>query len=164
MLELVPVGLKVAGSFVGKLHRHHGEPRGHKFSIGASDGDRLCGVAIIGRPVARMLDDGFTAEVTRLCTNGTRNACSFLYGAAARAAKEQGYRKIITYILESESGESLRGAGWVCEGSAGGGTWSRYGRERDDKHPIERKVRWSRHLRGQPTVDPHPILWFVIAC
>lgn len=151
MLYPIPVGLKVAGSFVGELHRHHGEPRGHKFSIGAGVGDALVGVVIVGRPVSRVLDDGFTAEVTRLCTDGTANACSFLYGAAARAAKEQGYRKIITYILESESGDSLRAAGWVREGPAGGGTWSRNGRERDDKHPVERKVRWSRILRLPPS-------------
>lgn len=154
MLEVVPTGLKVASAFVGELHRHHGEPRGHKFSIGAERHGKLVGVAIIGRPVARMLDDGRTAEVTRLCTDGTRNACSFLYGAAARAAREQGYRKIVTYILESESGDSLRAAGWTCDGPAGGGSWSREDRKRDDKHPIERKVRWSKILTARRTSKP----------
>jgi hypothetical protein len=171
VLEPILVGLRVAGSFVGELHRHHGEPQGHKFSIGASDGGRLCGVVIVGRPVSRNLDNGFTAEVTRLCTDGTRNACSFLYGAAARAAKEQGYRKIITYVLESESGDSLRAAGWVCDGPAGGGSWSSAGRKRIDKHPTGRKVRWSRHLRGPqftPTFEMNDnlrnlLLWVAIA-
>jgi hypothetical protein len=106
--------------------------------------------------------------VTRLCTDGTHNACSFLYGAAARSAREQGYRKIITYILESESGDSLRAAGWLCEGPAGGGSWSRGKRERTDKHPTERKVRWSRHLRGAqpPSLSPAQratLLWFAAA-
>jgi len=150
VIEIVPVGLKQAGQFVGELHRHHGEPRGHKFSIGVAQGDTLVGVAITGRPVSRKLDNGFNAEVTRLCTDGTKNACSMLYGAAARAAKAQGYRKIYTYILASESGDSLRAAGWVCEGPAGGGTWSRSDRARVDSHPIEPKIRWSRVLRGPP--------------
>lgn len=148
-MEVLPIGLKVAAKFVGTLHRHHGEPRGHKFSIGAQKSGILVGVAVVGRPVARALDDGRTAEVTRLCTDGTRNACSFLYGATARAAREQGYLKIITYILDSESGDSLIAAGWKCEGDAGGGSWSRGGRPREDKHPTQRKQRWSLILGGR---------------
>jgi len=158
-MEVVPTGLKVASAFVGSLHRHHGEPRGHKFSIGAEKHGRLVGVAIIGRPVARKLDDGRTAEVTRLCTDGTFNACSFLYGAAARAAREQGYLRIVTYILASESGDSLRAAGWVCDGPAGGGSWSSEARPREDKHPLERKLRWSRTLaRRRPHEPGDPVL------
>jgi len=93
-----------------------------------------------------MADDGYTAEVTRLCTDGTPHACSLLYGAAARAAKALGYRKIITYILESESGVSLRASGWRMDRQSGGGSWSRPSRGRDDKHPTEAKTRWVRDL------------------
>lgn len=158
-MEAVPIGLRDANAFVGVLHRHHGESRGHKFSIGAEKYDRLVGVAIIGRPVARPLDNGFNAEVTRLCTDGTHNACSFLYGAAARAAKEMGYRKIYTYTLESEPGDSLRAAGWVREGLTAGGSWSCKSRPRDDKHPTEPKWRWSRQLRPErQTVPVHDLL------
>ncbi len=111
MLELKPTTLKEANALVGKLHRHHGEVVGHKFSIGVTSGGTLVGAAIVGRPVARGSDNGYTAEVTRLVTDGTRNACSMLYGAAARAAKAMGYRKIQTYLLASENGASLKASG-----------------------------------------------------
>lgn len=146
----VPISYKAACKFVGALHRHHGEPRGQKFAIGAQKNGRLVGVVITGRPVSRGLDNGSNAEVTRLCTDGTFNACSFLYGAAARAAKEMGYRKIYTYTLASEPGDSLRGAGWVDEGLTAGGSWDCPSRPRDDKHPTEPKRRWSRQLRPDP--------------
>jgi len=146
MMDVRPISLREASAFVGRLHRHHGEPRGCKFAIGAEKKGALVGVVIAGRPVARMLDDGRTCEVTRLCTDGTLNACSLLYSAAAACARAQGYRRIVTYILASETGDSLRAAGWVCEGQAGGGSWSRERRERDDRHPLERKTRWSREL------------------
>jgi hypothetical protein len=164
-MELVPIGLKEANAFVGVLHRHHGESRGHKFSIGAEKNGELVGVAIIGRPVARPLDNGFNAEVTRLCTNGTRNACSFLYGAAARAAKEMGYRKIYTYTLASEPGDSLRAAGWTCEGRTAGGSWNCNARQRDDKHPTEPKWRWSRQLRPErtPSSSNDALRWLALA-
>lgn len=97
MLALIPVSLSQANDFVEQHHRHHKPVRGHKFSIGCITDGRLAAVAIVGRPVSRHLDDGFTLEVNRLCSDGTKNACSFLYAAAARAAKELGYRKIITY-------------------------------------------------------------------
>lgn len=148
-MELVPITLREANTFVGELHRHHGESRGCKFALSAEkDGSRV-GVCIVGRPVARGLDDGFTAEVTRLCTDGTFNACSFLYGAAARAAKELGYRKVVTYILESESGDSLRGAGWHLEATTAGGSWDCPSRPREDKHPTEPKHRYARILRSE---------------
>ena len=118
MLELIPMSLAAANGFVAEHHRHHKPVRGHKFSLGCMADGRLVGVAIVGRPVSRYLDDGLTLEVNRLCTDGTKNACSFLYGAAARAAKVMGYRKIITYILDTESGTSLRLA--MC--GAGGRT------------------------------------------
>lgn len=100
MLTLKPVSLADANSFVALHHRHHRPVRGHKYSLGCMADGQLVGVAITGRPVSRYLDDGLTLEVNRLCTDGTKNACSFLYGAAARAAKAMGYRKIITYILD----------------------------------------------------------------
>ena len=93
-----------------------------------------------------MLDDGRTAEVTRLCTDGIANGCSFLYGAAARVAKTMGYSKIITYILESEDGASLRASGWTCGGIRGGGTWNRAHRKREDNAPLCRKKLYYRNL------------------
>jgi hypothetical protein len=99
MLELCPITLAEANAFVGALHRHHKPVVGHKFSIAVTDGEKIRGVAIIGRPVARLLDNGTTLEVNRVCTDGARNACSMLYGAAWRAAKALGYKRLITYTL-----------------------------------------------------------------
>ena len=121
LLKIRPCDLKTANEFVKNYHRHHKPTVGHKFSISCYDDDRLCGVAICGRPVSRHLDNGLILEVNRLCTDGTYNACSKLYSACKRIAKEMGYDKIITYILESENGASLIASGFVCEGSAGGG-------------------------------------------
>ena len=112
-LLLVPVGFAEARVFVEVWHRHLGPPRGHKFSLGLRDaGGVLVAVAIVGRPVARALDDGRSAEVTRLAGDGTPNACSMLLGAAARAARALGYRRLVTYTRAEESGASLRAAGW----------------------------------------------------
>lgn len=112
-LSVRPMTFPAACAFVQDHHRHHGPPRGHKFSLGVlTEHGRLVGVAIIGRPVARLLDDGLTVEVTRLATDGTPNACSALYGAAWRTARAAGYRRAITYTQAGESGASLRGAGW----------------------------------------------------
>ena len=108
MLSLTPVSLSEANAFVARYHRHHKPVVGHKFSIGCMADGRLVGVAIVGRPVSRYLDNGLTLEVNRLCTDGTKNACSFLYAAAWRAARAMGYRKIITYILDTESGAARR--------------------------------------------------------
>ena len=124
MLTLTPVALATANAFVNAHHRHHKATAGHKFSIGCAKDGELVGVAIVGRPVSRYLDDGWTLEVNRLCTTGEKNACSILYAASARAAKAMGYRKIITYTLDSESGSSLRAAGWNCAGLAGGKCWT----------------------------------------
>lgn len=112
MLTLIPITLAVANAFVAGHHRHHQPVVGHKYSIGCSANGALVGVVIVGRPVSRYLDDGATLEVTRLCTDGTPNACSILYAAAARAAKAMGYSRIITYTLDTESGASLRAVGW----------------------------------------------------
>lgn len=139
-LQLVPIGLDEANAFVAEHHRHHKPVTFHKFSLAASQAERIVGVAIVGRPVARMRDDGMTLEVTRLCTDGTHNACSFLYGACARAAFALGFRRIGTYILASESGASLRASGWRLIGERGGGSWHRPSRPRVDTHPTQGKL------------------------
>lgn len=111
-LAIVPVTHAEANAFVAKHHRHHKPTLGHKFSLAVAEGDDIVGVAIVGRPVARHLDDGWTLEVNRTCTDGAKNANSMLYGAAWRAARALGYRKLITYTQGDESGSSLRAAGW----------------------------------------------------
>lgn len=147
-MQLRPIGLRAARQFVQQVHRHHDAPQGGKFALAAwyYDSEKndagLCGVAIVGRPVSRMLDDGFTAEVIRVATDGRRNACSFLYGAAKRAAQAMGYRKVITYTLIEESGASLKAVGWNRAGVAGGGSWSRPSRPQVDHHPLQQKIRW----------------------
>ena len=147
MLRLQPITLKTANEFVQKYHRHHKPVVGHKFSIGVSDGEKIVGVAICGRPVSRYLDDGWTLEVNRLCTDGTRNACSILYAASARAAKAMGYKRIVTYILKSENGASLRASGFRCEGIAGGKEWTGVRKPSDSNlYPHEMKQRWVKDL------------------
>lgn len=118
MLEIVPMTLREANAFVEQNHRHHGPVAGHKFSIGLSDGEQIVGVAIIGRPVSRHLDDGWTLEVNRLCTDGSRNACSMLYAAAWRAARAMGYKRLVTYISWRAK------TGQAC-GQPGGNAWGR---------------------------------------
>lgn len=141
-LRVCPLDLDEANEFVARHHRHHPPVVGHKFSLGALDATGVVGVAIIGRPVSRMRDDGATLEVTRLCTDGTKNACSFLYGAAARAAFALGFVRIGTYTLPNEGGASLRGAGWKLIGERGGGSWSRDSRPRVDTAPTQGKLLW----------------------
>lgn len=143
-LAKAPIDFAAAAEFVLLHHRHHTPPVGHKFSLAAVDGDKLVGVVIVGRPVARRRDDGRTLEVTRLCTDGTANACSFLYGAAAKAAFALGYQRIGTYILKREPGTSLVAAGWKLIGETPGKSWSVPSRPRDDKHPIEPKLLFER--------------------
>ncbi len=147
-MRAVPLTLKQANKAVAQLHRHHKPVRGHRFSIGAEKDGRLVGAVIVGRPVARNTDQYRVAEVTRLVTDGTRNACSFLYGASARAARAMGFDKIQTFILESESGTSLRAAGWEMVAVSPGGDWNtptRGGRRTDQ--PTEPKTRWERRFR-----------------
>jgi hypothetical protein len=134
--------LDEANAFVAQHHRHHPPVIGAKFCIGVAEGERVCGVAIVGRPVARHLDDGWTLEVTRVATDGTKNAASALYGAARRAAFALGYRKLLTYTLASEPGTSLRAAGWRVVGEVKGRSWSCQSRPRVDKHPMQDKLRW----------------------
>lgn len=139
---LHPLTLKEARVFVKRHHRHHEPPVGGLFAIGVASEGKVCGVVIVGRPVARANQDGWTAEVTRLCTLGNSNACSMLYAAAWRAVKALGYRRLITYILDSEPGTSLRAAGWRLIGQRGGGSWSCPSRPRVDTHPLEQKQLW----------------------
>lgn len=141
-LSICPVTLEEANEFVARHHRHHDPVTGHKFSIGLSDFSRIRGIAIVGRPVARMMDDGWTLEVNRCCTDGVRNGCSMLYQAAWRAARSMGYRRLITYTLAKEGGASLRGAGWKLVGERGGGSWHRQWRPRVDTHPLQIKMMW----------------------
>lgn len=143
-LSLVPLDLASANEFVSKVHRHHPKVVGHKFSLGAMRGDDVAGVVIVGRPVARMRDDGWTLEVTRLASDGSKNVCSFLYGASARAAFALGYRRIGTYILASEPGTTLSASGWRLVGEVRGRSWSREARPRVDNHPTCDKLLFER--------------------
>lgn len=145
-MKIRPITFRQACDFVNKHHRHHKPTVGCKFSLGLFDEGKLVGVEICGRPVSRKLDDGLTCEVNRLCTDGTRNACSMLYGACCRVAKEMGYEKIITYILESENGASLKASNFVCEGLAGGLKWTG-SRDTGQEYPHEMKTRWSKSLK-----------------
>lgn len=146
-VEIVPVTHTEAAEFVANFHRHNKPPIGHVFSVGASNGERLVGVAIVGRPVARHMQNGTTLEVTRCCVvddapNGTPSA---LYGACWRAAKALGWRRLITYTLQSESGASLRGAGWIVLA------------HRDANDPRRWQSRAGREW--QPVVGQAKILW-----
>jgi hypothetical protein len=153
-LEIVPLDLKEANDLVAEWHRHHQRVVGHKFSIGVQGEDgQLHGAAIVGRPVARMLDDKRTLEVTRCVTDGTPNACSALYGAAWRVARAMGYHRLITYVLASESGGSLKASGWKELYKTPGRSWSVPSRPREDKHPLGQKTLWAVD-DGSPTVAP----------
>lgn len=156
-LEIRPITLRAANAYVAQHHRHNIPTNGHKWSLACYDGERLCGVAIAGQPVARRLDDGMTIEVRRVCTDGTKNACSVLYGACARVAREMGYARILTYTLVTEPGTSLRASGWKDCGECGGGTWSVPSRPRElaqttlfgeeQKYPVCKKRRWEKRFK-----------------
>lgn len=153
-LTVIPMELREANKFVESLHRHHKPVVGHRFSIGCIDAEQvLRGVAIVGRPVARLAGlPRDVLEVTRLCTDGTYNACSILYAAAARAGKALGYKRIQTYTLPIEGGASLRAAGWTNEGDAGGGQWKHTdGKPRRTDQPTEVKTRWALILNDRPS-------------
>lgn len=149
----VRVDLAEANAFVEAHHRHHRPVVGHLFSLGAALDERIVGVVIVGRPVSRFRDDGETAEVTRLCTDGTKNACSFLYGAAARASFALGFRRIGTYILASEPGISLTAAGWRLMGETPGRSWSVPSRPRVDKHPLQGRLLFEAVARPQHVTE-----------
>lgn len=147
-MRAVPLTLAQANDVVAKLHRHHKPVRGHRFSIGAEHDGELIGAVIVGRPVARSVPQYEVAEVTRLVTDGTKNACSFLYSRAAQAAQAMGFAYIQTYILEDEPGVTLRAAGWSCDGVVrkdGKGWSSREGRRTDQ--PTVAKSRWRKVLK-----------------
>lgn len=141
-LQLQPITQKEAFNFIDTHHRHHPAPRGYKFAIALNDGEKIVGVITVGRPVSRHLDNGFTAEVTRCCTDGTMHAPSKLYAAAWRAARAMGYQRLITYTLIEEPGTSLVAAGWKALYVSKGGTWDNTTRHRVDKHPIGQKTLW----------------------
>jgi len=141
MMRAIPIELKEANKFVNLYHRHHKDLPGHRYSIGCIDGTGLVrGVCVIGRPVSFRLDTRFTVEVRRLCTDGYKNACSFLYSHAARSAKEKGYKEIISYILKSETGKSLLSAGWeLINDDCGGLTWDSAARPRERESIIQKR-------------------------
>jgi len=140
-LTITPIDFAEANAFVKNYHRHHRPMPGCKFSVAVSDETgKVRGVAMVGRPVARHFDNGWTLEVNRVCTDGARNACSMLYGAAWRVGRGLGYRRLITYTLPEEGGASLRGAGWKLIGERGGGNWNVKTRPRIDT---------AHELRGQ---------------
>ncbi len=141
-MNVVPISFEEACEFVRLHHRHHSPPVGHKFSVAIADESGIRGVAIVGRPVSRIADNGWTLEVLRCCTDGAKNGCSMLYRTAWRAVVAMGFRKLITYTLPEEGGGSLRGAGFLVIGKAGGGSWNRGSRPRVDKHPTQSKLKW----------------------
>ena len=141
-LTIQPVSFDEACLFVAEHHRHHQPPQGYKFTIAVNDGSRVVGVVIVGRPVSRRKDDGWTLEVTRCCTDGTKNACSVLYAAGWRAARAMGYRRLITYTLQTEPGTSLVAAGWKVIGETKPQSWDSPSRPRIDKHEIQARICW----------------------
>jgi hypothetical protein len=147
-MQVIQITLREANDFIESFHRHNKRTSndGGKFAIGASDGERMFGVAIVGRPLARLLQDGYTAEVLRCCVvdDAPKGSCSFLYSRCWRVWSAMGGRKLVTYTLESEGGASLRGAGWrvvaQCKPHKG---WVHSGVEREWQ-PIygQQKLRW----------------------
>ena len=143
-MEITPINFEEANAYVSAFHRHHKPMQGCKFCLAVSDGDKVVGVAIVGRPVARLLDNGWTLEVNRCCTDGTKNACSMLYSSAWKATKALGYKRLITYTLPEEGGASLRASNWKCLGLKGGGNWNVKSRPRIDTDELLRgqKLLW----------------------
>lgn len=151
-LNIIPLELRELNELVDRLHRHHKPVQGHRFSIGCMDSKsrEIVGGCSVGRPVARKVNPKQVLEVTRLVTNGHKNACSFLYSAAARVGRELGYQKIQTYILQEEDGTSLVAAGWILEDDdCGGGQWKHTdGKPRRTDQPIQKKKRYSKILNA----------------
>jgi hypothetical protein len=144
-LNVVPLTIKQLNALVESMHRHHKPIRGHRFSLGAVDGEgNLVGGCSVGRPVARGCDPYRVAEVTRLVTDGSYNACSLLYGAAARACKAMGFTRIQTYVLEDEPATSLKASGWTFDGMTEGGQWTHTSGPRRTDQPTCKKQRWVR--------------------
>lgn len=142
-LTLQPITFVEACAFITRHHRHRRPPQGRKFGIAVNDGEKVVAVVTVGRPVSRMLDNGSTLEMTRCCTDGTKNAASMLYGAAWRAAKALGYTRLITYTLRDEPGTSLTAAGFQARyQTRENANWNRANRGRTDKHPLQAKTLW----------------------
>lgn len=147
MLHVVPLSFAAAKAFVNEHHSHHSSAHRWKFGCGVADAeDNLVGVVMVGRPVNRIMDDGYTLEVLRCCTLRTHNAASMLYGIARRVSRELGYTRLITYTLAEEDGHSLRVAGFVVAETVDGRSWNTSHRPRADKHPLGDKVRWVMNL------------------
>ena len=147
--QIRPITFRSASEFVNQHHRHHKATVGCKFCIGIYEGETLIGCAVCGRPVSRRYDNGLTCEINRVCVlDNKSNACSQLYGACCRIAKDMGYDKIITYILVSENGASLKASNFTCEGVAGGEHWTGK-RDKGQLIPHEMKTRWVRQLRRE---------------
>lgn len=162
-LHLQPITLAEAQAYVNQNHRHHIAPWGWKYGMAATDGERIIGIATVGRPVARRQDDGWTLEVTRCCTDGARNACSKLYAAAEAVALGLGFRRVITYTLAEEEGASMRAANWRDLGERQSHTWNMPSRPREDKHPTGTKRLWmsprsveTKHLAPRLVVPTGP--------
>jgi len=144
-MKAIPLNQATVNTYIATYHRHHGTIRCDKYRIGCEVDGFLVGVIQVARPVSRHLDNGLTLEVARLCTNGDMpNVCSFLYARAAKIAKLMGYEKIITYILDSETGASLRAVGWTKEVDIKGHSWSCPSRPRNTVAPICDKQRWAK--------------------
>ena len=160
-LQIVPISLAVANDFVNQLHRHHKHVQVHKFSLGCVKNGVLVGVSIVGRPCARKRDDGQSAEVSRLCTDGTRNACSALYAASARSAKAMGFWRIGTYILESELGTSLKASGWhyTHTTTTDGAGWAKPNASPKHGKPVYAPLEKKRHfeLQFKPELVPYEL-------
>ncbi len=142
ILVIQPITYSEACAFITAYHSHHLPPQGWKFGLAVNDGDKVVGVVTVGRPVARGLDNGWTLEVTRCCTDGTSHVGSKLYAAAWRATRALGYKRLVTYTLVSEAGTSLIAAGWRVIGTTDGGSWNCLSRPRVDKAPTCQKRLW----------------------
>lgn len=157
-LFVCPITFKTAKAYVKTHHRHHRAPIGYKFCVGVCDAEgELKGVLIAGRPVARKIDDGFTIEFIRVCTDGTRNACSMLLGAAWRVARGLGYHRTVTYTLKQEGGASLRAAGFEVSHETPGKAWNQSeGRStKAPTYPLGLKVCWHKTAKtNRPAAPP----------
>lgn len=146
-LRVVPLTLRQLNALVTELHRHHKPVRGHRFSLGCiDDSGQLVAACSVGRPVARGCSPYEVAEVTRLVSNGTKNACSILYAAAARACDAMGFSRIQTYVLDSEPGTSLKASGWELDGTVRGRPWEHTTGPRRTDQPTCDKQRWVKNF------------------
>lgn len=142
MIVARPLTRDQANAYIVAHHRHHGRVSGHRFIVGAEQDGSLVGVAVAGRPRARLIDQYKHVEVSRLCSAGGKNVCSFLYSRCSRIARELGFASVFTAILKSESGTSLLASGWVYAYTTRGGSQDRPSRRRVDLSPIDPKQIW----------------------